>query len=98
MIDQLIGHRDSVSYMIAAFAIIMATILGYMFGYQDPAQMCSMYIVEAERTTNQALKCNQELTACRATKAGGAVIDCGPMCTQRVEKALRDHKAIVCED
>jgi len=54
--------------------------------------------VEAERTTNQALECTKELTTCRATKAGESVIDCGLVCTQRVEKALKDHKAIVCED
>ena len=98
MIDQIIGHRETIPYALAGGAIILAVVLGYMLGHQDPAQMCSTYIVEAERATNQALECNKELTTCRATKAGGAVIDCGPVCTQRVEKALRDHKAIVCED
>jgi len=98
MIDQMINHRDTIPYALAGGAIILAVILGYMLGYQDPAQMCSMYIVDAERATNKAFEYNQELTACKAAKAGGAVIDCGPVCTQRVEKALRNHKEIICED
>ena len=98
MIDQMINHRDTIPYALAGGAIILAVILGYMLGYQDPAQMCSMYIVDAERATNQALECNTELTTCKATKAGSAVIDCGPVCTQRVEKALKNHTDIICED
>tara|TARA_Y100001938_G_C8042484_1_gene406930 strand:+ start:701 stop:997 length:297 start_codon:yes stop_codon:yes gene_type:complete len=98
MIDQLLSRRETVPYALAGGSIILGVILGYLFGHQDPTQMCSSYIVEAERTTNQALECTKELTTCRATKAGESVIDCGLVCTQRVEKALKDHKAIVCED
>lgn len=98
MIDQLLAHRETIPYAMALCAIILAVFAGYLLGHKDPAILCSTYIVEAERQTTKAFECNRELTTCKATKAGGAVIDCGSLCDERVSKALKNHKDIVCED
>jgi len=98
MIEQLLAHRETIPYAMALCAIILAVFAGYLLGHKDPAILCSTYIVEAERQTAKAFECNRDLTTCKATKAGGAVIDCGPLCAERVSKALKNHKDIICED
>ena len=98
MIGQLLAHRETIPYVMALCAIVLSAVCGYLLGHQDPAVLCSTYIVDAERQTTKAFECNRDLTTCKATKAGGAVIDCGPLCAERVSKALKNHRDIVCED
>lgn len=97
MIEQLLANRDNVSYAIAITAIILSTFLGYIFGYQDPNAVCAEYIVDAKRSEEKAVKLLQELTECKASKAGGAVIDCKSFCDEQTSKALEAYKKI-CED
>jgi hypothetical protein len=98
MIEQLLAHREAMPYALTIVAICLATVMGYLLGHQDEAQICASYVVEAERQTEKASQLNEELTTCKATKAGGAVLDCGPICAERVREALKNHTAIVCED
>ena len=98
MIDQLFINRDSISYVMAISAILLSTVLGYLFGHQSPEQICAEFIVEAERLTETAGKCNQKLTACESKGAGACVLDCAPVCANQVADALLSHKNIVCED
>ena len=55
-------------------------------------------MVQAEQQTQRASELNDKLTTCEATKAGGSVLACAPICAQRVREALRNHTDIVCED
>ena len=98
MIDQLLANRDTIPYAMAIAAICLATALGYMLGNQDEAQLCAPHIIENERLTEQNSKLNAELTTCQAKGAGHAVLDCGPICAERVRHALKTHTDIVCED
>ena len=98
MIEQLLSHRDTLPYAFAVAAICLAAAMGYLFGHQDEAQLCAPHIIEVERQTKKASELNEKLTVCKATTAGGAVIDCGPICAKRVRSALSNHRDIVCED
>lgn len=97
MIEQLLSNKDSISYVIACACIVLALVVGYMFGYQDPNAVCAEYIVDAKRSEEKAVKLLQELTECKASKAGGAVIDCKSFCDEQTSKALKAYKKI-CED
>jgi len=98
MIEQLLTNRDSISYVIACACIVLALVVGYMFGHQDPAVVCADYIVKENQATEKALKLNQQLTECKITKVGDAVIDCQKVCDDQTRKALENFKAITCED
>jgi hypothetical protein len=98
MIEQLLTNRDSIPYVIACACIVLALVVGYMFGHQDPAVVCADYIVKENQATEKALKLNQKLTECKITKVGDAVIDCQKVCDDQTRKALENFKAITCED
>ena len=98
MIDQLLTNRDSISYVIACACIVLALVVGYMFGHQDPAVVCADYILEANQLTEKTLKLNQQLTECDAAHAGKQVLNCGGICDKRVQEALKNHKNLICED
>ena len=98
MIQQLLEKRDTISYAIACFCIVLALVIGYMFGYQEPATVCAEYIVEAESQKTKALELNQKLTACESKGAGESVLKCKSVCDERVKKALDNYKDIMCDD
>lgn len=98
MIDQLLAHRDSISYAIAISSILLSMIVGYLFGYQSPEHLCAEYIVEAEQLTQVAHECNTQRTQCESKQAGGAVLSCAPICAKQVADALKNHTDIICED
>ena len=98
MIDQLLTNRDSISYVIACACIVLALVVGYMLGHQDPAVICADYIIEAEEQKAKALELNQKLTACEARKAAGSVLDCKRICEEQTKKALDTYKDIICDD
>ena len=93
-----ISKEQAVPYALAIGAIIMSVTLGYMLGYQAPSAVCAEYIVEAETQTKKAQELNAELTDCQSKGAGRKIIECGSICNQQVEQALKDHRALVCED
>lgn len=98
MIEQLLTNRDSIPYVIACACIVLALVVGYMLGHQDPAVVCADYILEANQLTEKTLKLNQQLTECDAAHAGKQVLNCGGICDKRVQEALKNHKNLICED
>jgi hypothetical protein len=98
MIEQLLAHRETIPYVLALCSIVVATTAGYLLGDKDPVDICSSYIVEAEKQTTVALDINRQLTECKAKRAGGEVLECTVVCDERVKKALNDYKEVVCSD
>ena len=98
MIEQLLAHRETIPYAMAVAAICLSAAMGYLLGHQDESDLCKTHMIEAERQTKKASELNERLTTCEATKAGGSVLACAPICAQRVREALKNHRAIVCED
>lgn len=98
MIEQLLTSRNTVSYALACFCIVLSVFIGYLFGYQEPSAVCAEYIVKADMQTKKAQELNAELTECQSKSAGKRIIECGSICNKQVEQALRDHKNLVCED
>ena len=98
MIEQLLTSRNTVSYALACFCIVLSVFIGYLFGYQEPGAVCAEYIIQERASTSKAIELNEELTKCKSTKIGGAVIDCKRVCDEQTQKALDNFKAIACED
>lgn len=98
MIDQLLANKETIPYAIACFCIVLAMVIGYLFGYQEPSAVCAEYIVKADRQTKKAQELNAELTECQSKGAGKKIIECGSICNKQVEQALKNHKDLVCED
>ena len=95
---ELLAHRETIPYAMAVAAICLSAAMGYMLGHQDESDLCGVHMVQAEQQTQRASELNDKLTTCEATKAGGSVLACAPICAQRVREALRNHTDIVCED
>jgi len=98
MIEQLLANKETIPYALACGCIVLAVVLGYLLGHQDPGVICADYIIQEQEATKKAIELNEELTECRAKKAGGAVIDCKRQCDDQVSEALNNYKAITCED
>ena len=98
MIEQLLTNRNTVPYVFACFCIVLSVFIGYLFGYQEPGAVCAEYIIQEREATSKAIELNEELTKCKSTKIGGAVIDCKRVCDEQTQKALDNFKAIACED
>jgi len=98
MIEQLFANKDTMPYAIACFCIVLALVIGYMFGYQEPSTVCAEYIVEAESQKTKALELNQKLTACMSKGAVESVLKCKSICDEQVKKALDNYKDIMCYD
>ena len=98
MIEQLLANKDTIPYALACGCIVLAVVLGYLLGHPDPGVICADYIIQEQEATKKAIELNEELTECRAKKAGGAVIDCKAFCDDQTKKALENYKKIVCED
>ncbi len=98
MIDQLLTNRNTVPYALSCFCIVLSMFIGYLFGFQEPGAVCAEYIIQERQATSKAIELNEELTLCKSTKKGGAVIDCKRVCDEQTQKALDNYKSIVCED
>jgi len=98
MIEQLLANKDTIPYALACFCIVLAMVIGYMFGYQEPGYICADYIIQERQATSKAIELNEQLTECKAKAIGGAVIDCKRQCDDQVSEALKNYKAITCED
>ena len=98
MIEQLLANRDTIPYALACFCIVLSMFIGYLFGYQDPGAVCAEYIIQERASTSKAIELNEALTQCKATKTGGAVIDCKRVCDEQTKRALDNYKSITCED
>jgi hypothetical protein len=98
MIEQLLNHRDTIPYALAIGAILLSSIVGYLLGQQDPLIMCAEYIVDVEECQSAQREQAMELAECKAKRAGGAVLDCEKRIKDAVDKALKNHKDIVCDD
>lgn len=88
------------NYLISAATVALSSAfgLGYYWASIPHEVECAGEIVQVEQLTTKSVELNQKLTTCEARGIGGAVIDCQRVCDQRVNKALQDHKDIVCED
>jgi len=93
-----VSKEQAVPYALAIGAIVLAVVLGYLLGHQDQSVVCGDYIIQVERQTKKAQELNAKLTECESKKAGGCVLKCGSICDQQIQKALDNHKAILCED
>ncbi len=98
MIEQLLANKETIPYALACFAIVLAVVIGYMFGHQEPGYICADYIIQERQATSKAIELNEQLTECKAKAIGGAVIDCKRQCDDQVSEALNNYKAITCED
>tara|TARA_B100000424_G_C22589510_1_gene330511 strand:- start:204 stop:500 length:297 start_codon:yes stop_codon:yes gene_type:complete len=98
MIDELFVNRNTVPYAIAVFCIVLSVFVGYLFGYQAPSAVCAEYIIQADTQTKKAHQLNEDLTQCQSIGTGKKIIECGAICNQQIEQALKDHKNIICED
>ena len=99
MIEHFLTQREqAVPYALAVGAIVLSVILGYMLGHTPAEQLCAEHIVEAQEQKKYAVELNEQLTACQAKKAGGAVLECKYICDDQVAKALKNHKDLLCED
>ena len=98
MIEQLLANKDTIPYALACGCIVLAVVLGYLLGHQDPGAVCAEYIIQERQATSKAIELNEGLTECRAKKAGGAVIDCKRVCDEQTKKALDNYKTITCGD
>jgi len=79
-------------------AIILAASVGYVLGRQDPLVICSEYIVDIEQCQSAQREQALLLGECKAKAAGGAVLECDKRIKEEVEKALKNHKDILCDD
>jgi hypothetical protein len=98
MIEQLLTHRETIPYVMALGAIILAASVGYLLGLQDPLLVCSEYIVNVEECQSAQREQALLLGECKAKAAGGAVLECDKRIKEEVEKALKHHKDILCDD
>jgi len=98
MIEQLLRNKETVPYAMALAAIILAATVGYLLGQQDPLIMCAKYITDVEMCESAQREQAMELAECKAKRAGGAVLDCEKRIKDAVDKALKNHKDIVCDD
>jgi hypothetical protein len=98
MIEQLLAHRETIPYAMALGAIILAASVGYVLGRQDPLVICSEYIVDIEQCQSAQREQALLLGECKAKAAGGAVLECDKRIKEEVEKALKNHKDILCDD
>ena len=98
MIEQLL-MKDQFTYSLVIGAIVASVTAGYLLGHQPPEQVCSEYIIENDRVKLQSSELNAELTRLKAEcKANGIITNCTQVCDERVKKALKNYKDIVCED
>lgn len=98
MIEQLLANRDTIPYAMAIAAILLSGVVGYLLGQQDPLIMCSEYIINVEECQSAQREQALLLGECKAKAAGGAVLECDKRIKEEVEKALKNHKDIVCDD
>ena len=98
MIEQLLANKDTVPYAMALAAIILAATVGFLLGQQDPLVMCADYIVKVEQAEAIQREQPMELAECKAKRAGRVVLDCAKRIKESVDKALKNHKDIVCDD
>jgi len=98
MIEQLLANRDTIPYAMAIAAILLSGVVGYLLGQQDPLIMCAKYITDVEMCESAQREQAMELAECKAKRAGGAVLDCEKRIKDAVDKALKNHKDIVCDD
>jgi len=98
MIEQLLSHKDSIPYALAIAAIILATTVGYMLGKADPEVICAKYVVDLEQCEASQREQSLELAECKSKGAATQVFDCKAEIKKAVNKALKDHKDIVCSD
>lgn len=54
MIDQLLSNKDTIPYALACFCIVLAMVIGYIFGYQEPSAVCAEYIITADEQTKKS--------------------------------------------
>ena len=98
MIEQLL-MKDQFTYSLVIGAIVASVTAGYLLGHQPPEQVCAEYIIENDRVKLQNSELNAELTKAKAgCKASNIITNCTQICDERVQKALKNYKNIVCED
>lgn len=97
MIERILFKQD-MAYSMVIGGIIICLTIGYFLGKQDPAVVCSDYILEVEDLKTKKAQCDTELTTCKAKKAGKAALSCDPVCNKRVKAALETQKEWVCND
>jgi hypothetical protein len=91
--------KDQFTYSLVIGTIIISVTAGYFLGHQPPEQICSEYIIENDELKDKASDLNAELTKAKAKCiASDVVTNCNKVCDERVKKALKDYKDIVCED
>jgi len=98
MIEQLLTHRETIPYAMALGAILLAASVGYLLGLKDPLLVCSEYIVNVEECQSAQREQALLLGECKAKAAGGAVLECENRIKEAVDKALKHHKDIICDD
>jgi len=98
MIERIMFKQD-IAYTIAIGGVIICLTIGYMLGHQPVDKVCSPYIVENDQLKQKSSELNTELTKCKAKKVGTTVYtNTAKICDERVQKALKDYKEIVCQD
>lgn len=98
MIERIMFKQD-MAYTIAIGGVIICLTIGYMLGHQPVDKACAEYITEYDKQKQINSELNAELTKTKAEcKAQAVLTDCKQLCDERVKKALKDFKAITCED
>jgi len=91
--------KDNFTYGLVILTIIASVTVGYLLAYQPVDKVCAEYITEYDKQKQINSELNAELTKTKAEcKAKAVLTDCNQLCDERVKKALKDFKAITCED
>lgn len=98
MIDLLLNLKDQALYIAVGFCVMTCITIGYILAYQEPADICSEYIVKLDQEKEDHLQTNDELTQCKAKLAAEKVLDCVSICDKRVKEALEKKKEWICND
>lgn len=98
MIEQFL-MKDQFTYSLVIGTIIISVTAGYLLGNKPVEQVCAEYIIDNDKLKNEASSLNAELTKVKGEcKASGIITNCNQVCDERVKKALKNYKDIVCED
>ena len=84
-------------YAIPAAFFVAGVLSGYLLNSTSHEVECAQEITNLADCQIKYRERGDKLMRCRAEGVGGAVIDCAPVCAQRVSQALANASAWNCE-
>lgn len=88
----------NIEYVIPMAFFVVGMLSGYLLGNTAHETECAQEIIDLADCRMKYKERGDELIKCRAEGAGGAVIDCAPICAKQVREALKNAQAWNCEN